>query len=374
MVWPWAHWRGGILNRRPGGLPASEVPRRLWPRSFALAAVALLALTAAAPAASPGPGGNLGIGGQFGLVPSPGINSRGGYFQLTVAPGESATATVIITNLEAKAQELKIGRSVGVTAANGGSTYSALSQGCAGASCWVSGLPSVVTLPAHTQERLDFTVRVPDGTAPGQYLGGVSAGPYVTPPSVVIGSSKQQSTRAVVLEEVTVGVAVTVGQLSSLTTRFGIDGVQGAIEGPMARLYIQLDNTGQTFAQGTGTASCTAGGSQHSYPVNANTILPGDHAQIAVNAPGLPEGATLPCTISVDYGSHQTVSWTGTVRIPGASDTRIIHTANGAYTVIPNGGIPPWALTLIGIGVLMLAGMAAVLLRPLLTRLRRRTS
>jgi hypothetical protein len=363
------------VNLRPEGLPASQVLRRLWPRSLALAAVAVAALTAAAPAASPGPGGNLGVAGQFGLIPAPGSNGADGlYFQLTVAPGQSATSTVILSNLEARTQELKIDRSVGVTAANGGSTYSLLPQGCTGAACWLSDLPSLVTLPAHTTERLDFTVRVPDGTAPGQYLGGISAESYVVPPSEALGSGKQQSTRAVIVQDVTVGVAVTVGQLSSLTTRFRIDGVQGATEGPVARLYIQLDNTGQTFASGTGRASCTAGGSPHSYTVNANTILPDGHAQIAVNAPGLTEGATLPCTVTLSYGSHQTVSWTGSVRIPGAPDTRTIHTANGAYTVIPNGGVPPWALTLIGIGVLMLAGIAALLLRPTLTRLRRRTS
>ena len=362
------------MNCWPGGPPAGRVPGRLRPRSFALAAVAVAALTAAAPASSPGSPGSMGLGGQFGLVPAPGSNGADGlYFQLTVPPGQSTTATVILTNLAAKTQELKIGRSVGVTAANGGTTYSVVAHGCLGAACWVSGLPSLVTLPAHAQERLDFTVKVPNGTAPGQYLGGIAAAPAVAPPSVAVG--KQQSTRAVIVEDVTVGVAVTVGQLSSLATRFQIESVQGAIEGPVARLYIRLHNTGQTFAYATGQASCTAGGTQHSYAVSANTILPGDRAQIAVNAPGLPEGATLPCTVTLDYGNHQTLSWSGVVQIPGAPNTRIIHTANGAYTVISKGGIPPWAAALIGIGVLMLAGIGAVLLRPLLTRQRRgRTS
>ena len=360
------------MDRRLRGLPASQVPGRLRPRSFALATVAVAALTAAAPASPPGPP-NMGLGGHFGLAPAPSSHGKGGlYFRLTVAPGHSAAAAAIITNLEAKTQVLKIGRSVGVTAANGGSTYTPLAQGCAGPACWLSGLPRLVTLPAHTQERLDFTVTVPDGTAPGQYLGGISAGAEAASPSVIVGSSKRQSTRAVIVQDITVGVAVTVGTFSSLTTRFRIAGVQGATEGPVARLSIQLDNTGQRFAHATGRASCTAAGKQHSYAVNASTILPHDQARIAVNAPGLPEGATLPCKISLYYGSHQTVSWAGTVRIPGASDTRIIHTANGAYTVIPKGGVPPWAVALIGIGVLMLAGISAVLLRPLLTRQRRR--
>lgn len=372
----WVRWAGRAVNYRPEGPAASHashVRARLLPRSFALAAVAIVALTAAPPAASPGPANMMGINGRFGLAPAP--NSQGQsslYFHLAVAAGHSARSAIMVVNLGKVTQKLKIGRAIGVTATNGGSAYRPLAQGCAGAGCWVTGLPRQVTLPAHTEERLDFTVRVPFGTSPGQYLGGISAGPNTRPRPVTLGRSKKASSRAVIVEDVTIGVAVTVGQLSRLTTRFRIPGVQGTIEGSVPRLSIRVDNAGQTFAHATGTASCAAGGSQHSYAVHVGTILPRDQARIAVNAPGLPEGATLPCKVSLYYGNHQTVSWTGRVEIPGAPATRIIHTANGAYTVIPDGGVPPWAMALIGIGVLILAGIGAVLIRPMLARPRRR--
>jgi hypothetical protein len=364
------------VNYRPGGPSArhaSQVQARLLPRSFALAAVAVAALTAAAPAAASGPTNMMGFSGKFGLVPaSTGHGRPSLYFQLTVAAGRSARAAIIVANLGNKSEKLRISRSAGVTATNGGSTYRPLSSGCAGPGCWVRGLPRVISLPAGIQEKLNFTVRVPAFTAPGQYLGGISAGPYSKPPPVLLGSHRKSSTRAAIVEDVTIGVAVTVGQLSSLTTRLRIPGVLGLVEGPTPRLGIRLYNAGQTFAKATGQASCAATGRQHSYVVHVGTILPADHAQIAVNAPGLPEGAILPCKISLYYGNHQTVSWTGRVRIPGAPATRVIHTANGAYTVIPDGGVPPWAMALIGIGVLILAGIGAVLIRPMLARPRRR--
>ena len=103
----------------------------------------------------------------------------------------------------------------------------------------------------------------------------------------------------------TVGVAVTVGNPSTLVNRLSIHGVQGATEGSVARLNVSLYNTGQTFAGGTGQASCQAAGRSHSYRVYANTVLPGDHDVVAVNAPGLPEGATVPCTIQLRYGKSQ---------------------------------------------------------------------
>ena len=361
------------MNYRPGRPAASHVRAGLLPRSFALAVVAAVAVTAAAPAAATGPPNMMGMNGKFGLAPVPNRQGRPSlYFQLTVAAGHSARSAIMVVNLGTATQTLKIGRAIGITATNGGSAYRPILQGCAGAGCWVQGLPRLVTLPAHAEERLDFTVRVPAYTSPGQYLGGISAGPNARPRPVLLGRSRKASSRAVIVQDVTIGVAVTVGQLSRLTTQFRIPGVQGMISGPMARLNIRLYNAGQTFAHATGTASCAAGGSQHSYAVHAGTILPRDQARIVVNAPGLPEGATLPCKISLHYGNHQTVSWTGRVRIPGAPATRVIHTANGAYTVIPDGGVPPWGMALIGIGGLILAGIGGLLVRPLLARRPRR--
>ena len=197
----------------------------------------------------------------------------------------------------------------------------------------------------------------------GQYLGGISAGLAARPRSVKVGSNGKASARAVIVEQVTVGVAVTVGQLSTLTSRFRIPAVEGAIEGPMARLNVALDNTGQTFAHGRGQASCTAAGRRRSYDAFADTVLPGGHALIAVNAPGLPEGATLPCQVWLRYGRHQTVRWAGLVSVPAPTGSRIAHTGHGAYSVIPKGGIPVWAVALIVIGVLVLAGLGVLLYR-----------
>jgi hypothetical protein len=126
---------------------------------------------------------------------------------------------------------------------------------------------------------------------------------------------------------------------------------------------MELANTGQTFAHGTGKASCTAAGRRHSFAVYASTVLPHDQAVIAVNAPGLPEGGTMPCAVWLGYGHGLIVRWAGLVSVPAPPRVRIIHTGPGAYSVVPDLGIPAWAVALLGVGVLVLAAMAAVLLR-----------
>jgi hypothetical protein len=323
--------------------------------------VAALAVVAAAlPAAAAHAGGN----GQFGLTPVPDSAGRAApYFMLTMAAGESVTYIALVSNEGLVAEKLKLSRATGVTAGNGGSAFSEEFQGCSGPGCWVSGLAGEVTLPADAAEKLPFVVRVPAGTPPGQYLAGLTVEAAVPPPSVQVGSNGKATARAVIIERVTVGVAVTVGVLSQLTTRMRIPGVSGQAIGPTARLNIGLANTGQTFAHGTGKASCTAAGRSRSFTVYASTVLPHDQAVIAVNAPGLPEGVAMPCAVWLGYGNGLIARWAGLVTVPAPPRTRIIHTGPGAYSVVPDAGIPVWAIALLVIGVLLLAAMAVVLLR-----------
>lgn len=322
------------------------------------AAAALAVATPALPAAAAGPGGN----GTFGLTPMPGQDGRvAPYFMMTLAPGGLASATVLIRNLGNSTENLDVRPSTGVTAANGGSAFVQPVRGCAGAGCWVTGLPGTVALPAGTGEELRFMVRVPAGTQPGQYLAGITAEAAGTPQPVQISSPARAAANVVIVEQVTVGVAVTVGSLSSLRTRLSIPGVSGQDIGPTARLNIRLRNTGQTFTHGAGRAACTAAGTQRSFPVWASTVLPHDQAVIAVNAPGLPEGATLRCTVQIGYGDGLTVRWAGLVSVPAPPAAQVFHVRPGAYAVIPADPPPAWAIALLVIGVLLLVAVAVLL-------------
>jgi len=330
-----------------------------------VALAALAAVIPALPAAAARAVGN----GQFGITPAPDSNGVvAPYFVLTVAAGQSTIGTAMISNPGTRTVTLKIGRSVGVTAGNGGSAFNPSFGGCAGSACWVSGLPSTLTLPAGTGERQPFKVHVPAGTAPGQYLAGITVESNASPRSVQVGSNGNGAiARAVIIDQVTVGVAVTVGSLDQLTTRLQIPAVTGVAIGQLARLNILLRNTGQTFTGARGRASCTAAGRRYTYRAIAGTVLPYGRATIPVNAPGLPKGTAMPCIVLLGYGHGLTVRWAGTVTVPVPPRTRIYHTGAGAYTVVPAGSVPPWAIALIIVGVLALAVMAV-----LLRRLRRR--
>jgi hypothetical protein len=98
--------------------------------------------------------------------------------------------------------------------------------------------------------------------------------------------------------------------------------------------------------------------------VVTNTILPGDQAQIAVNAPSLQEGTTVPCIVRIHYGSGQTARWSGMVTLPKPAAARIAHTGPGTCAVIPqSSGIPGWAIALMAVSGLAIARVAVLLIR-----------
>jgi hypothetical protein len=352
---------GGLSRHHDNSGVSSRSGRRFGRRATAAAAMAALAVViAAGPAAATGAG--TGADGTFGITPAPASDGRAApYFIMALAPDDTATATAIVTNHGQTPEKLKLSRSTGVTAANGGTAFSQSFQRCSGAGCWVTGLLGNVTLAAGASEAVRFTVHVPAGTRPGQYLAGITGELATKPPSAQVGSNGRASARAIIIEQVTVSVAVTVGSLSALTTRLRIPDVFGSAVGSLARLNVVLDNTGQTFTHATGDANCTAAGQRETYTVIADTVLPHGHATIPANAPGLPEGSSVPCTVRLAYGNGQTASWAGLVRVPVPPKGRLIHTGPGAYAVIPAASTPTWAIALIIVGVLVLAAVIVLL-------------
>jgi hypothetical protein len=333
---------------------------RLAGRGLAvLALLAAVAIPVGAQAANISPPAS----GPFGLIPTPtAVGQPRPYFQMTIAPGESAVDTAIISNEGTRLQRLKVTVSKGVTAANSGSAYEGLTGPCQGASCWVKRLPHTVSLAPGARKIFAFRVSVPRWTRPGQYLAGITAESAIRPRSVVVGWNGRAEARAIIIDEVTVGVAVTVGDRSRLRTALAISPVSAGWIGFTPRLSIPVHNTGQTFVRATGHISCASAGRRHSYRIVMSTVLPRGGAVLPVNAPGLVSGPT-PCVVWLNDGTGIPVSWSGVVNFPPRTITRTYHPAKGVYVSLPEQTVPPWAIALMVIGGLTLTGLLAVLIQ-----------
>jgi hypothetical protein len=71
----------------------------------------------------------------------------------------------------------------------------------------------------------------------------------------------------------------------------------------------------------------------------------------------------MPCTVRLRYGPGLTARWAGRVTVPAAPRIRIVHTGPGVYSVLPDNGIPPWAIALMVLGALVLAALVLLLFR-----------
>jgi hypothetical protein len=327
-----------------------------------LTVLALLALTAtqagaqAANVPAPGPG-------PFGLTPTPTVAGQPRpYFQMAIAPGRSDVGTAIISNEGTKLQRLKVTVSRGVTAANSGSAFEGLTGRCQGPSCWVKQLPGTVTLRPGERRLFAFRVSVPRRTRPGQYLAGITAESAIRPRAVLVGRNGHASERAIIIDEVTVGVAVTVGRRSRLHTTLVISPVWAGWVGSTPRLYIPVRDPGQTFVKATGRIACSSAGRRHSYRVVMETVLPRGSAVLPINAPGLVRGPAR-CAIWLNDGTGRPVTWSGVVNVPPRVITRTYHPARGVYVSLPEQTIPPWAVALMIIGGLILTSLLAVLIQ-----------
>jgi uncharacterized membrane protein len=319
------------------------------------------------------PVGAIGVSGgtmPFGLTPAPdGDGQAPSYFDLNAAAGQRVAEVVVLSNQGSRDQTLKLSPSTGVTSPNSGSAFYGYFQPCVGTGCWISGIPSTITLAAGASQRVPFTVVIPSGMTPKQYLAGITAEPKTPPPPVIVGSNGKASARATIVSQVTVGVAVTVGAISQLKTSLHVPAVTAGSVGSMPRLFVHVDNAGQTFAKGNGTVTCTGADRELSYPIVVDTVLPGEAASVPVNAPGLGFDAPIRCAVHLKYGLGLVAAWSGTVLVATTTATTIVHTGPGVYSSLPVGGIPGWGLALIVIGALVL--VALIVLVVLLLRRHR---
>ena len=365
--------RAGARPEHSGSVPSTGRIASL----LAGTTVTLLALVPAAALWSPLPAGAIGsVGGNtpFGVQPSPtaaGLSRS--FFSFNLAAGQADHDSVTITNSSKSTRTFDVAGSDGTTTPTSGNAYVYPASSCAGVGCWISGLPPTVTLAAGAQVQVPFTVTVPAGTTPRQYLGGVSVKPSVPTPPVRVGSNGNgASAQATVVSEVDIGVAITVGNLAQLTPKLTIPDVRTTSVGSTPRFLIDVRNGGSTFLHATGTvrADVSGNGKPLIYPVTMNTVLPGHGATLPINAPHF-TGNDIEVEVHLTYADGQAPAiWKGKLSAAAPKATPPVATLPSAKPAKSTSVIPGWVIVLIIVlAVAVLAALAMLVL--LLVRSRR---
>jgi hypothetical protein len=233
----------------------------------------------------------------------------GGYFLLHATPGQVVQQKVSVTNGGAQSVNTAVRGVDASTAAGTGVVYGTPDETPTRVGSWIT--PEATTLPVRGRatRSLQFSVRVPPGTAPGQYLGGLSvaltSGRSGTAPPAQpgFGVSITAETQRVIAVEVDVPGAPYAPNLVVRGTRFA-DVARGRV------VLVTIANDGNGFARGSGTISVPEAGIDEQ--VTVGTFVPGTSADYELAwPPGVAE-AGAHVSVALDYDGRS-LRWSGTV-------------------------------------------------------------
>jgi hypothetical protein len=301
-------------------------------------------------------------------------NPKLGYFVYQLGPGGTTQGAVIVSNVGTASGVVKLFTADGTTGATSGTVYKTDTAPSATGG-WVTLGATSFTLAPGGHRQVPFTVRVPSGTKPGQWVGGIVA---ETSTKVAEQKSGQKARVQIKVRDLTI-VAVQVNVPGTPHISFTIGKITTGGSGGFQKVFVHFANDGNLLVKprGTVTISNSEGAVVESLPFTMDTFLPATSidypillkkaltagsytAKVVLMAPGVSGAATRTFTANPAFSVS-------------SSDVKQVFTSAQPTKAPPGGasgssssGLPTWAYGAIGAGVLV------VLLLLLLLLMRRR--
>ena len=331
-------------------------------RRFAALAAAALVLAPAATAATKGPVFGLRAGG----------NPKLGYFVYTIAPGASRTGAIIVSNSGTAAGTVKLFTSDATTGHTTGTVY-LTDQKASRAGSWVKLAQTQVTLAPGAHKSVPFTVKVPQGTKPGQWVGGIVAETSHRVAGTT--TSKSKASVQIRIRDLTI-VAVQANVPGQKLVSFQIGDVKTGGQRGFQQLIVHFANTGNQLRKPTGRVIVrdSKGAVVQTLPFTMDTFLP----QTSIDYPILLKKALGPGTYSTDVsldttgptGAKSHFSASPQLVVSNTDVKQVFTSAQPTQTPIgssSSSSSTPWLLIAVAVLVLVLV----ILLTLLLLRRRR---
>jgi hypothetical protein len=210
---------------------------------------------------------------RFGIV-AVGDHPTGYFDDVEVEPGSSIQLTAAIINAGQAPVNLRTYKVNALSAVNGGFLSGAENDPPIGATAWIDYPAFDLQLQPGTQQEVTFTVTVPEGTAPGQYVSGLFA--RMTEAAPLPGSEVLTKTVSYVIS---VGILVP----GDMEPAFALDDPD--VEGGM--LTIPVTNTGNYVVRPAGelTLANADGEVVHTSTIEMGSIYAGVESTLQVALP-----------------------------------------------------------------------------------------
>ena len=240
------------------------------------------------------------------------------YFDdVEIAPGHSADLVVAVQNLGREPVSLRISRVDALNGINGGFVSGDETAEPTGSTTWIDFPEQVIDLAPGERIEIPFTVSVPDGTAPGQYISGLvarTANPLAIP--------------GVGALDHTIGYAISVGILvpGELAPEFQLGTPEVEVRSEDAALRVPVINTGNYLVRPSGDLilTNTEGEQVLASRIEMKSVYGGFSAPMEIVLPGqLPAGDyTLDLSLADDASGATAQLDDVPVSVPAAPTVR----------------------------------------------------
>jgi LPXTG-motif cell wall-anchored protein len=297
-------------------------------------------------------------------------NPKRGYFVYDLSAGSTTTGAVIVSNTGNRTGTVKLYSADGSTGQTTGTVYLTDTKPSR-AGAWVTlSRPSVELAPGEVA-RVPFTVSVPAGAAPGQWVAGIVAEAAASP------TTKRSTRKAGVqirIRNQTI-VAVQVDVAGALQAGFTIGGAKTGGQRGFQQVLVHFANTGNVLSKPTGSVTILKGGKPvERLPFAMDTFLP----QTDVDYPLLLKKALAPgeyetrvaLSFATPTSGQKAISASPPLSV-SSEDVKQVFTsaAPTQQPVADSGSSTPWAAL---VGAAAVVGLLVLLALWLLRRRRRR--
>ena len=230
-------------------------------RRLTVLALAALAIAPSAHAAGKTP--------VFGLR-AEGDNTHG-YFVYSLAAGDAQTGAVIVSNAGTAKGTVKLFTADATTGPTTGAVYET-DRKPSRTGAWIALSATSVTLAPGQHRRVPFTIHVPTGQKPGQWVGGIVA---EASHRVSASKSKQKASVRIRIRDLTI-VAVQANVPGPPIVSIEIGRVRAGGQRGFQQLYVHLASKGNTLVKPTGKMLVYGAGKKllQTLPFAMDTFVP----------------------------------------------------------------------------------------------------
>lgn len=297
----------------------------------------------------------------FGAAPAPGSSSTGGFFTLTMRPGQSIRQSLRINNASPRAGVVRLDTTDATTGPRGGVVFPDTEVPVRGVGRWIKIDQTLVPLPRGAVKDISFTVTVPLGTRPGVHLAGVIA--YTAEERKAASASSSggaqailivRSRRALAVQVTVPGPAEPVLEIRSVKTDVGPSGLG---------LLVEIANTGAGLTKAKGTVTLS-GPEPFSAPLTIDTVVAQTSFRYPVPWSKQPRNGEYRAQVTLTYDGGRTAEYSGTFRVGAAEEKALSDRVTGRTPETPTGLLTASRLLLAGgllvASLLLLLGLAMV--------------